>query len=294
MKPCITILTPLYNRPEFIDRLYYSLCSQTRKDFQWLIIDDGSEKRSDDKFNDFKAYAEFDVEYHYKENGGKHTALNYSHSHIKADWVLILDSDDILTSDAVETVCNYIEKYSDNEEIGILSFQRGSDTEHPFVKFDTEETISDHITYRINADRPGDCCEVVKATVLREFAFPVYAGEKYMNESHLWIGSADKYKTVYIPKVIYICEYIDEGLTKSGRAFWRKNPKGCMHSQIVGLNKRCSLKYKIKRALLIHYYGRVMGMKNKDICRDSEHPFFVWIFTIPGVILFSRWEKKYK
>ena len=43
MTPSITILTPLYNRKQYIERLYYSLCAQTRKDFQWLTIDDGSE-----------------------------------------------------------------------------------------------------------------------------------------------------------------------------------------------------------------------------------------------------------
>ena len=69
---------------------------------------------------------------------------------------------------------------------------------------------------------------------------------------------------------------------------------GGMHSQIVGLNKRCSLIYRAKRAVLLHYYGRLLNMKVKDICRDSGQPFFVWLFTLPGLILYNRWEKKYK
>lgn len=294
MTPSITILTPLYNRKQYIERLYYSLCAQTRKDFQWLIIDDGSEENTSAIFEEYSKYAEFMIEYHYKENGGKHTALNYSHPYIKYDWVLILDSDDILTNDAVETAVSYIEKYNDNGEIGIISFQRGTDRETPFVQFEKEELISDHISYRINKKKDGDCCEVLRTSVLREFAFPVFVGERYINESHLWIGSADKYKSVYVPKVIYICEYVEGGLTKSGRSFWRTCPKGGMHSQIVGLNKRCSLTYRIKRALLLHYYGRILKMKAEDICRDSGHPFFTGLFTIPGYFLYLYWEKKYK
>ena len=125
MKPCLTILTPLYNRSEFIERLYYCLCAQSRKDFQWLIIDDGSTDRCDDKINEYLEYSEFPIDYVYKENGGKHTALNYSHPYIKADWVLILDSDDMLTGDAVESAASYIEKYGETADIGVISFQRG-------------------------------------------------------------------------------------------------------------------------------------------------------------------------
>lgn len=294
MTPCLTILTPLYNRSQYIDRLYYCLCAQTRTDFQWLIIDDGSTERSDEKFKEYSEYSEFLIEYHYKENGGKHTALNYSHPHIKSDWVLILDSDDLLTPDAVETAAAYIEKYSDSKDIGVISFQRGSNTSTPFVSFPNDETVSDYIEFRINQNRPGDCCEVVRAAVLCEFPFPVYVGERFITESHLWIGSADKYKTVFVPKIIYICEYVEGGLTKSGRSFWRTCPMGGMHSQIVGLNKRCCLKYRIKRALLLHYYGRLLKMKPKDICKDSGYPFFTSLFTIPGYFLYLYWEKKYK
>jgi len=294
MKPSLTVLTPLYNRYQFVDRIYYCLCAQSRKDFQWLIIDDGSERRSDDKIADFSAYSEFEIDYIYKENGGKHTALNHAHPYIKGDWVLILDSDDVLTGDAVAKVSAAIEKYSENPEIGIISFQKGTDRETPGVKFDEGEVISDHIEYRINKKRFGDCCEVVRADVLREYPFPVFEGEKYMNESHLWMGSADKYDTVYIPGVIYLYEYNEDGLTKAGRKYWRTCPKGCFHSQVVSLNPRCSLSYRIKRALLMHYYGRLMGLKVKYICEAAPCPSFVRFFTLPGYILYRHWERKYK
>ncbi len=294
MKYSLTILTPLYNRKEYLPRLFESLCAQNIKDIQWLVIDDGSKERSDTEFAHFAKQADFLIEYYYKENGGKHTALNFSHPFIKSDWVLILDSDDLLTDDAVKTVMTYIEKHDSNSELGIISFQKGTDTDTPRVAFPDDEIISDHIDFRINAGRDGDCCEVLRTSVLREFPFPEFEGERYMNESHLWIGSADKYKTLYVPKVIYIYEYIDGGLTKLGRRFWRTCPLGGIHSQVVGLNPRCSLKYRIKRALLIHYYGRVAKKKVKDICKESGHPFFVSLFTIPGLFLYFMWERKYK
>ena len=294
MKYSLTILTPLYNRKEYLPRLYECLSAQNRADIQWLVIDDGSSDRSDTEFSTFAKQADFLIEYYYKPNGGKHTALNFSHPYIKSDWVLILDSDDTLTPDAVDTVTEYISKNELNNKLGIISFQKGTDVNTPRVPFPKEEVLSDHIEFRINAGRDGDCCEVVRTSVLLELPFPEFDGERYMNESHLWIGSADKYKTLYVSKIIYLYEYMDGGLTKSGRSFWRTCPLGGIHSQIVGLNPRCSLKYRIKRAILIHYYGRIAKKKNKEICNESGHKFFVWLFTIPGVILYFLWERKYK
>ena len=85
----VTVLTPTYNRVNTLPKLVDSLCRQTRTDFQWLVIDDGST-------DDTEAYMEtlkqqnlpFEWEYHKKENGGKHTALNAAHPYIKGDVAL--------------------------------------------------------------------------------------------------------------------------------------------------------------------------------------------------------------
>lgn len=286
MSYSVTILTPLYNRSEFIDRLYSCLCTQTVKDFQWLIIDDGSRENSGDKFAELEKTAPFCVEYHYKENGGKHTALNFAHPFIKSDYVLILDSDDTLTPDAVETVCEYIKKYSDDKSIGVFSFQRGKDREHPLVEYACQEEISDHVGYRINGNRPGDSCEVVRTEVLREYPFPVFEGEKFLSEAHLWIKSAEKYKTVYVRKVIYINDYQKGGLTDSGHRMRRTCPLGGMYTQKLGLDKRFSLKYRIKRAVLLLYYGRLAGKKTGEILKYSECPQFVGWFIFPANLLY--------
>lgn len=286
MSYSVTILTPLYNRSEFIDRLYSCLCAQTVKDFQWLIIDDGSRDNSGDKLAELEKTAPFRMEYIYKENGGKHTALNFAHPYIKSDYVLILDSDDTLTPDAVEAVHTYIQKYGNDKSIGIFSFQRGTDTEHPLVDYPMNEEISDHIRYRINGNRPGDCCEVVRTEVLREYPFPVFEGEKFLSEAHLWIKSAEKYKTVYVRKVIYINDYQKGGLTDSGHRMRRTCPLGGMYTQRLGLDKRFALKYRIKRAVLLLYYGRLAGKKTGEILKYSRHPLFVGWFILPANLLY--------
>ena len=99
----ITILTPTYNRAELLKSLFASLCSQTCFDFEWLIVDDGSTDDTSLVVKTFKS-DKFPIRYYLKENGGKHTALNYSHPYIKGELLFIVDSDDILTPDAINTI----------------------------------------------------------------------------------------------------------------------------------------------------------------------------------------------
>ena len=72
----ITVFTPTYNRAHLIGRLYDSLCRQSCRDFEWLVVDDGSTDGTDVLFERLKAEAGFPIRYVRQENGGKHTAIN--------------------------------------------------------------------------------------------------------------------------------------------------------------------------------------------------------------------------
>ena len=86
----ITIITPTYNREECLKKCWDSLCQQSFTRFQWLIIDDGSNDKTEEVVKGFIENSKFQIEYHKKKNGGKHTALNYSHPYIKGKYVAIL------------------------------------------------------------------------------------------------------------------------------------------------------------------------------------------------------------
>ena len=166
----VTVLTPTYNRVNTLPKLVDSLCRQTRTDFQWLVIDDGST-------DDTEAYIEalkqqnlpFEWEYHKKENGGKHTALNAAHPYIKGDVVLILDSDDYLTPDAVETVEQEWSYYLySRPDIAILNYFRGKkDGTHLSIAHAQDTYIDDDIHYRVNHHIKGDRCEVVRTDIFK-------------------------------------------------------------------------------------------------------------------------------
>ena len=73
----ITILTPAYNRGYVIHKAYKSLLQQKNKDFEWVVIDDGSTDNTKEVIEKFIDENKINISYYRKKNGGKHTALNY-------------------------------------------------------------------------------------------------------------------------------------------------------------------------------------------------------------------------
>ena len=88
------VIIPVYNRPDEADELLESLTRQTVKDFEVIVVEDGSTRPCKDVVD---KYADrLDVKYMTKKNGGPGPARNYGVEHSKGEYVLILDSDCVL------------------------------------------------------------------------------------------------------------------------------------------------------------------------------------------------------
>ena len=123
----LTVFTPTYNRVHTLERLYRSLQEQTFTDFEWLVIDDGSTDETSlllEKWILEKNH--FPISYLVKENGGKHTAINYGLDQAQGELFFTADSDDFLTADALEKVNNWANSLPKNEKfcgvVGNLGF----------------------------------------------------------------------------------------------------------------------------------------------------------------------------
>lgn len=291
----LTILTPTYNRDELLQRLYKSLCKQTCQEFQWLVIDDGSTDSTQELMEKFIKENEIHIEYEKKENGGKHTALNYSHSYIKGNYVVIVDSDDLLTYDAVEKIIRKWEQYDADSTIAGITFQRG--------KIENGQTFDNHIkgeyqstfVQETNRGMHGDHCETVRSELFKRFEFPEFEDEYFIAEGAMWYSVTKGYKVVYTDEVVYLAEYLEGGLTKSGRILHVKNPKGCMWHASILLNRDFRLKIRMKNALLYICYGKFANIDKKsmleNVCAEKTLIRLLW----PGGLgLYRYWKVKYK
>ena len=89
-----SIIVPVYNRPDEVDELLESLSSQTLKDFEVVIVEDGSQKPCKDVCD---KYADIlDLHYYLKENSGPGQSRNYGVERAHGKYVIILDSDVVL------------------------------------------------------------------------------------------------------------------------------------------------------------------------------------------------------
>ena len=97
-----TIFTPTFNRCHTLDRVYNSLASQTFKDFEWLIVDDGSTDGTFELIKKWKETAPFPIQYYYQENSGMLPSLKKAVKLANGLLFLKADSDDSFKPDTLE------------------------------------------------------------------------------------------------------------------------------------------------------------------------------------------------
>lgn len=289
----VTVLTPTFNRGGRLQSLWNSLQKQTVKDFEWLVVDDGSTDGTKDLITRLQEKSDFPIRYIYKSNGGKHTALNVGIQTICSELIFIVDSDDCVTDDAVESILKIHKKYRSQNNICGYAFLRAfPDGKVNGKKFDVDEKIGSYIDVRVNGDDTGaDKAEVFKTHCLKEFPFPEYPNEKFLGEDLVWVRMARKYEMVHINKAIYIGNYLEDGLTNNRRKHNIASPIGCMHRAEEFMEPDLKTRYRIKGGLQYIVYGRFAGVKVVDLIRKSRHKVLATVCTPGGLFLHSRWSK---
>lgn len=97
-----SIIVPVYNRPDEVDELLESLCKQSFKDFEVIIVEDGSSvacKEVCDKYME-----RLDLKYFLKQNSGPGQSRNYGAERSKGEYLIVLDSDVVLPEDYLQAV----------------------------------------------------------------------------------------------------------------------------------------------------------------------------------------------
>ncbi|HEY8402870.1 MAG TPA: glycosyltransferase [Cytophagaceae bacterium] len=124
-----SIIIPVYNRPEEIKELLESLTRQTYKNFEVLVIEDGSTLKCDSVVEPFKGRLE--VTYYYKPNTGQGFSRNYGFNLAKGDYFIVFDSDCIIPEDYLQKVedylnTNYLDAYGgpDRSHFSFTSVQK--------------------------------------------------------------------------------------------------------------------------------------------------------------------------
>lgn len=215
-----TVFTPTYNRAKTLPRVYESLKTQTYKDFEWLIIDDGSSDNTEEVVNSFLEEAILSIRYVKKENGGKWTAFRMALEICKTPYMTSIDSDDTLESNAVETFENHWKMIEENlEDVAVISMYTKS-VNNSFVgigNYTLDNQPYKDITWHDLVLRKKDYRELVSSRDVSKTIecldynrWPNLLNDKckFIGEALLWSSIGKKYKTRVINQVgrIYYCD----------------------------------------------------------------------------------------
>ena len=171
-KPFLTVFTSTYNRSKTLPRLFESLCRQTDKNFEWLIVDDGSIDNTEEIVQPWLAEDKgFPVRYIKKPNEGFHTGYNTAIANMESVLAVCIDSDDYMPDNAVALIHD-------------CWVSRGSEAYGGIIGLD----------YRIDGTLIGgllpEKVEAINLIALAQGKYPVKPGDKKI------VARTDLYKSV--------------------------------------------------------------------------------------------------
>src|SRR6202158_1810541 len=219
--PLFTVFTPTYNRAHTIKRVFDSLCAQTLRDFEWLVVDDGSTDGTAELVAAWMQSAEFALRYFRQNHAGKHFAHNRALIEAQGRFLVVLDSDDAFVPDALEKLARLWDTIPEHERHvfysvgGLCRDQNGAivGDKLPTDPFDADLRELIYVHHNV-----GEKVIMALTDVLRRYPFPEIPGT-YVPEGVVWLDIAKTFKTRWSNEIVRIY-YVDDpetGITVSQR-----------------------------------------------------------------------------
>lgn len=277
----ITIFTPTYNRKNYLKKLYNSLIKQTNKNFIWLVIDDGSTDETENLLLEYKKENVIDIDYIYKQNGGKYTAMNLANELCTTKYICCIDSDDTLLDDAIEIMSMEIHKHPNN--IGIF-FPRNK-------KINVVSGDMDIMDLKFKYNN-AETTILIKKDVALKHQFIINDNEKFASEEIIYNMYVQEGKFKFVDYPIVSSSYLNDGLTNNIYNLWRNNPNNSIllfKSRFIFVRKYGLIKKIILRCKCTINY--ILTIYKNDKINFKKIPkinkFYYYLLYPLGIIYFK-------
>lgn len=255
----ITIFTPTYNREKTIVRTYNSLQKQTCRDFEWLIVDDGSTDHTEQLVRSWIQEGILLIRYVKQPNKGKYMAYNEGLRNAKSEFFMCVDSDDWLPENAVEKILSYADTLrSDSQLAGIAAIKEYPN--HSIIGKLFRADINRSKLYHLECiGQGGERSRIFKTSVAKLYPFPEDSGEKFMTESVIYDRFEDNYEFLVTNDILTTCEYQPDGLSSNPKLTMVKNPAGYKLYFAQRIDLSSSLQTRISNILRYHAFRYMLG-----------------------------------
>lgn len=288
----ISVITPTYNRAYILNKCYESLVNQTSKSFEWVVVDDGSSDNTEELVNSFISENKIKIKYIKQKNGGKHIAHNTAVLNSEGDLVVCLDSDDMLTEDAVETAVLYWENNAQPHNTGILA-KRGNVEDRKPICSDLPQGIRESTMFDLTNKYgfQGDTILYFRRDILEKNLFKSFPNEKFIPEINMYVEIDKQGTMLLLDKVLYLCEYLPDGLTAKYHSLLKNNPNGTADTYYKQMCMAKDFKTKLKYAVLANIYKSLS--ENKKNLKFNENKILLLFTAIPSRIIRNKFLSKF-
>lgn len=207
-KPEISVIVPVYKVEKYLDRCVKSILNQSFKDFELLLVDDGS---PDSCGEICESYCRQDsrIKVFHKENGGLSDARNYGTQRAAGSFITFIDSDDYVSSDYLEVLIGMIKKY--NADVAVGNYMDVSD-ENPLIcqdnkkngeekTFDTDGALHQLLASPSYLQMETAWGKLIQADIARKHLFPY--GRFHEDEATTYLFYVDSETVAVTDRVLY-------------------------------------------------------------------------------------------
>lgn len=281
----ISVFTPTYNRRHLLPRLYESLQQQKCRNFEWIVVDDGSTDDTAQLIRNYADTAFFPIVYFYQENSGKHVAHNRGVQLASGELFFCLDSDDWLANNnTVSEILNTWEVCRDNPEYaGIISYKKDKDGCILGAEFPEGLVKTTPVELNTKYYCGGERTIIYRTLLLKANYYPYFEGEKFCPDSYISDRLSRNYKFYLRHYADEICEYQSDGLSRGFRKLMAHNSKAFALCNMELIDMESSIINQLKRSM--YYWGFLFYKYDKTIKYRGRHRITVGLAMIPGVIL---------
>ena len=288
----LTIFTPAYNRAHTIGRTYESLCRQTCKDFEWLVVDDGSSDNTRQLVEGWIAEGKIAIRYIYQDNQGMHGAHNTAYRNITTELNTCIDSDDYMPDDAVEKIIACWREHGNDKLAGIIGLDATEDGKVIGTRF-TDGMVTTTLQGFYRAGGCGDKKLVYRTDVIKRYPeYPLFEGERYVGLAYKYMLIDQDYVLRTLNEPLVIVEYQQDGSSfNMYKQYWR-NPRGFAFFRKAEM----SVPQSFKRLLQVctHYVSSSIISKNWRFVAESPKKLMTVLCIPSGIALYLLIRHKVK
>lgn len=280
--PVLTVFTPTYNRAHTLVRTYESLCRQTCKDFEWLVIDDGSTDNTGKLVLSWIADNIIPIRYIYKPNGGLHTGYTTAIANLRTELNICIDSDDFMPDDAVEKIIDTWHRIKKNDLAGIVGLDYTPEGKPIGGEF---SQLGEKHFYEICDFHRGDTKIACRTDILQSLPqMRSFGKEKNFNPIYYYMQVDVDHKFYLVNDNLCIVEYQPEGMSAGIFRQYRNSPRS--FAEIRRLAMRMPY-YSLKRQYInaAHYVSSAIFSGDLRFLSSSPRPMLTFLAIPAGIAI---------